>query len=65
MQYISTNSGEMKNEECLNNFKLSSNQNNRSSAVKRAVKSLQESVCNVEDVMIKIHRLRVYYSPLL
>ena len=48
----------------MNNFKSSSNKKNRLSALKRIVNSLHESVCyaNVDDVMIKIYRLRVYYS---
>ena len=38
-----------------------SNKNNRLSAVKKIVSSLQESVCNfnVDDVMIKIYHLLV------
>ena len=52
------------NEKYLNNFKSSSNKSNRLSAVKGIVNSLQESMCstNVDDVMIKIYRLSVYYS---
>ena len=47
------------NEKCLNNFKSSINKNNHLSAVK-----LQESIgnTNVDDVMIKIHGLHVYYA---
>ena len=52
------------NEKYLNNFKSSSNKSNRLSAAKGIVNSLQESVCStiVDDVMIKIYRLSVYYS---
>ena len=48
----------------LNNFKSSSNKSNPLSAVKRIVNSLHKSVCNanVDDVTIKIYRLRVHYS---
>ena len=64
MQHISANSGG--NEKCLNNFKSSSNKNNRLSVVKRIVNSLKEAVCNTnfDDVMIKIYCLRMYYSRL-
>ena len=57
----------MINEECLKNFKSSSNKNSRLSGVKKIVNSLQESKCDtdVEDVFTKIHDLRVYYSPIL
>ena len=52
------------NEKYLNNFKSSSNKSNRLSAAKGIVNSLQESVCStiVDDVMIKIYHLSVYYS---
>lgn len=57
----------MTNEECLKNFKSSSNKNSRLSAVKNVVNSLQEFKCDtdVEDIFIKIHDLLVYYSPIL
>ena len=47
------------NEKCLNNFKSSINKNNHLSAVK-----FPESIgnTNVDDVMIKIHGLHVYYA---
>ena len=47
------------NEKCLNNFKSSINKNDHLSGVK-----FQESIgnTNVDDVMIKIHGLHVYYA---